>query len=142
MEKRWIVGMIMMFAFVFAAGCQKENDVAQGIATDGQQPPLTGAIEGSDSTPLPDVPMETKDGFSLSEVSRHSTEDNCWLAIDGKVYDVSSFVGDHPGGESILQGCGTDATELFLTRPMGSGTPHSARAEAMLENYFIGMLDG
>lgn len=84
------------------------------------------------------VPMT----FTLSQIAEHGTRESCWLAIEGKVYDVTPFVksGFHPGKEAILQGCGKDATELFNTRPMGSGTAHSERARTMLPKYLIGNL--
>ncbi len=44
----------------------------------------------------------------------------------------------HPGGHAIYEGCGTDATTLFETRPSGTGTPHSANARSILEKYYIG----
>lgn len=53
---------------------------------------------------------------------------------------VTEFISSHPGGKAILEGCGTDATELFETRPMGSGTAHSERARTLRENYYIGDL--
>jgi cytochrome b involved in lipid metabolism len=54
---------------------------------------------------------------------------------------VTDFVSNHPGGQSILAGCGKDATDLYENRPMGSGTPHSQRARDLLGNYFIGDLE-
>jgi len=76
--------------------------------------------------------------YTIQELAKHSTRDDCWLLIHGKVYDVTSFVSNHPGGEAILEGCGKDATQLYETRPMGSGTPHSQRARDSLENFYIG----
>lgn len=80
--------------------------------------------------------------YTLEQLAKHADKSSCWLAIDQKVYDVTPFVasGFHPGEEAILQGCGKDATELFNTRPMGSGTSHSERARDMLPKYFIGDL--
>ncbi len=78
--------------------------------------------------------------FTLAEVAKYNTEDNCWLAINGKVYDATSYIPSHPGGKAIVEGCGKDATELFETRPMGSGTPHSDRARDALEKLYIGDL--
>jgi len=78
--------------------------------------------------------------YSLEEVAAHDNQDDCWLVIDNKVYDVTDFVSNHPGGEAILQGCGIDATTLFNTRPMGSGTPHSDQARDNLSNFYIGDL--
>ncbi len=80
--------------------------------------------------------------YTLAQVAQHATKDNCWMALDSKVYDVTAFVasGFHPGKAAILEGCGKDATELFNTRPMGSGTAHSERARKMLPKYYIGEL--
>lgn len=78
--------------------------------------------------------------YSLDQVSQHDNVSDCWLILNEKVYDVTNFIADksHPGGTSILEGCGTDATEIFETRPMGSQTPHSERARALLSNFYIG----
>lgn len=78
--------------------------------------------------------------YSLSEISTHNSEQDCWLVINGNVYDVTEFVASHPGGGTILQGCGKDATELFETRPMGSETPHSDDARDLLTTFHIGEL--
>ncbi|RJQ34013.1 hypothetical protein C4566_02700 [Candidatus Parcubacteria bacterium] len=80
--------------------------------------------------------------YDLAEISKHSTAEDCWLLIDGKVYDVTAFIasGKHGGGDAILAGCGIDATELFKTRPMGTGTDHSEKAYSFLPNFYIGDL--
>lgn len=80
--------------------------------------------------------------YTLENISEHNNKDSCWFAIDGKVYDVTPFVasGFHPGKDAILEGCGKDATELFNTRPMGSGTSHSEKARKNLPKYQIGEL--
>ena len=91
----------------------------------------------------PDI-KQTKENktYTLDEIGQHNSKDDCWLAIEGKVYDVTSFVkgGFHPGKEAILQGCGKDATELFNTRPMGSKTPHSDIARKLMSKFLIGEL--
>jgi cytochrome b involved in lipid metabolism len=84
--------------------------------------------------------VETEPGFTLGQVAQHNSDDDCWLVIDNKVYDVTEFISGHPGGQSIVEGCGKDATTLFETRPMGSGTPHSDRARTIREDYYIGDL--
>ncbi len=83
---------------------------------------------------------EAPKSYSISEVALHSSEADCWLAISGKVYNVTAMIPNHPGGKAILQGCGKDATDLFETRPMGSGTPHSQNARTFAANYLIGDL--
>ncbi|AKM81197.1 MAG: Cytochrome b5 [Candidatus Pacebacteria bacterium GW2011_GWF2_38_9] len=87
-------------------------------------------------------PSPSTNKYSLAEIEKHNTKDNCWFAVSGKVYDVTPYVasGMHPGKEAILEGCGKDATVLFNTRPMGSGTAHSDRARDYLNNFQIGDL--
>lgn len=79
--------------------------------------------------------------YTLAEVAAHNIPQDCWLVLNGKVYNVSGF-GDtqHPGRQAVYQGCGKDATSLFETRPMGSNTPHSDRARDLLPNFYIGDL--
>ena len=93
-----------------------------------------------EATPTQEQEVTTQT-YSMDQVATHDSSDSCWLVIEGKVYDVTSFVSNHPGGEAILEGCGQDATVLFNTRPMGSGTPHSDDARATLETYLIGTLE-
>ena len=80
--------------------------------------------------------------FDMTEIAKHNSREDCWLLIDGKVYDVTEFIagGKHGGGDAILEGCGIDSTELYETRPMGSGTPHSDFARGLLNNFYIGNL--
>ena len=30
--------------------------------------------------------------FTLADVAEHNTDDDCWIAVDGKVYDVTPFL--------------------------------------------------
>lgn len=93
-----------------------------------------------EATPLKE-PEKSTQAYTMDEVATHNSADNCWLVIESNVYNVTSFISNHPGGEAILEGCGQDATTLFNTRPMGSGTPHSDDARATLETYLIGTLE-
>ena len=52
--------------------------------------------------------------FSPEEVAKHNTRDDCWLIIEGRVYDVSQYVPDHVGGDAILKNAGADSTTGFL----------------------------
>ena len=53
-------------------------------------------------------------GISMADVAKHNSKTDCWVVVDGQVLDVTSFLGDHPGGElAILTFAGKDATEEF-----------------------------
>ena len=52
--------------------------------------------------------------FSADEVAQHNSADSCWVVLYGSVYDVTSFIPEHPGGSKIiLQLAGKDATEEY-----------------------------
>ncbi|KAK3237200.1 hypothetical protein CYMTET_52705 [Cymbomonas tetramitiformis] len=52
--------------------------------------------------------------ISRDEVSRHNTENDCWIIVDKYVYDVTKFQKFHPGGKWVInQVAGQDATEAF-----------------------------
>ncbi|KAK5130111.1 hypothetical protein LTR08_002451 [Meristemomyces frigidus] len=51
-----------------------------------------------------------------NELAVHNNRESCWLAINGTVWDATSFLSQHPGGESlILNLAGKDATEKYGT---------------------------
>ena len=41
--------------------------------------------------------------LSRAEIARHRTSESCWVIIRDQVYDVTTFLPDHPGGiQSII----------------------------------------
>lgn len=52
--------------------------------------------------------------ISMQEVEQHSTPDDCWVVINGNVYDLSRFHREHPGGSKIItKNAGKDVSSLF-----------------------------
>ncbi|XP_047058243.1 cytochrome b5-like [Lolium rigidum] len=74
--------------------------------------------------------------FTLEEVAKHSSKDDCWLVIGGKVYNVTKFLDDHPGGDDVLlSSTAKDATDDF------EDVGHSTTARAMMDEYYVGEID-
>ncbi|XP_064640959.1 cytochrome b5-like [Lineus longissimus] len=79
--------------------------------------------------------MEKWKEHTRDEVSAHCTFSSCWIIMKDKVYDVTTFVRKHPGGEDILlENAGGDVTSSFVDKG------HSQEAYKLLEGYCIGIL--
>ncbi|KAH9619634.1 hypothetical protein KSS87_011171 [Heliosperma pusillum] len=74
--------------------------------------------------------------FTLAEVAEHNSNKDCWLVIGGKVYNVTKFLEDHPGGDDVLlSATGKDATDDF------EDVGHSSTARAMMDEMYVGEID-
>lgn len=52
--------------------------------------------------------------FSMDDVAAHGAAGDCWTAINGSVYDLTTWVSRHPGGSSsIIRLCGKDGSAAF-----------------------------
>ena len=69
------------------------------------------------TTPAPTTEIlgsvQGESSYTLAEVAEHDGPESCWLVISDKVYDVTEFIAEHPGGDKLLPGCGIDATSVF-----------------------------
>ena len=51
---------------------------------------------------------------TMEELQRHDQADDCWVALHGKVYDLTAYLRFHPGGDAILlRLAGRDVTRHF-----------------------------
>ncbi len=74
---------------------------------------------------------------SSAELAQHARFADCWMAIRGSVYDVSTYLPEHPSRpEVVLPWCGREASEAYETK--NKGRPHSARADELLADYRVG----
>jgi 4-hydroxysphinganine ceramide fatty acyl 2-hydroxylase len=76
--------------------------------------------------------------YTLKEVSKHQSSDSCWVIYKDKVYNVTEFIQDHPGGDDlILDYAGQDVTQVMKDVLEHD---HSDAAYEILEEYLIGTL--
>jgi cytochrome b involved in lipid metabolism len=60
-------------------------------------------------------------------------QDDIWVMVNGKVYDLSKFYRKHPGGPELIEEyAGKDGTKSFKE----AGHPASAKKE--MEEYLVG----
>ena len=91
--------------------------------------------ETAEPTPTPE---ENVTGYTLAQVSERNSAAECWVAIDGGVYDLTQWIRSHPGGSgAILNLCGKDGTASFSSQHGGQARPSST-----LDGYYLAPLLG
>jgi len=91
--------------------------------------------EKTEPEPEPTVDAKGRPFISMAEVAEHKKQDDIWMVIHNKVYDVSAYLDDHPGGmEVLLDKAGDNATPDF------EDVGHSADARKTLDQYEKGEL--
>jgi cytochrome b involved in lipid metabolism len=112
--------------------------IVEAKTTDAVVPPInaTGVTPKPVAvTPTP-IPAPTVSGYTVANVAEHSGEASCWSIINGNVYDLTSFVTAHPGGDrNILKICGRDGTSAFMGQHAGDIKP-----ETTLSKFYLGKL--
>lgn len=79
--------------------------------------------------------MSATKEFTFADVSGHSAKKDLFMVIHDNVYDATSFVDEHPGGEEVLLDVGgQDATDAF------EDVGHSDEAREILEGLLVGKL--
>jgi len=84
------------------------------------------------------TPEESVNGYTLAQVSERNSAAECWVVIDGGVYDLTQWIRSHPGGSgAILNLCGKDGTASFTSQHGGQARPSST-----LDGYYLAPLVG
>jgi succinate dehydrogenase/fumarate reductase flavoprotein subunit len=96
-----------------AGASQSEENQPQGqVATAAVQ---NGQSEDPGKAKKPAKKLEVPDkDFTIDEIAKHNSKDDCWVAINGQTLNVTDFLENHPGGpKAILLYAGKDASEEF-----------------------------
>lgn len=128
--------IVIGVALSWTSRMRLDRQIEEQVARDRQAAQVNKEASSSGEGNTSATPL-----FTMDEIQKHATQDNCWFVIDGAVVDATKYIasGKHPGGEKIVLGCGKDATALFNSRP-GSKTVHSPRARDMMKEFIIGEL--
>jgi uncharacterized membrane protein len=112
------------------------SDVLPGDTPTPTPTPTATGTPSPSSTPSPTSGATEAAALTLADVAAHASPDDCWSAINGNVYDLSSWIAQHPGGSEVIIGlCGIDGTQGFFAQHDGQGAP-----EAQLASLLVGPL--
>ena len=108
----------------------------------------TPAASAAPAAPAMATPMATKSAepskseapsapvITMERVRANGTSSSCWTVISGNVYDLTKWIGSHPGGSGAITSlCGTDGTSGFNAMHRNQSKP-----EARLAGYLLGPL--
>lgn len=74
--------------------------------------------------------------YSWEEISKHTSDDDCWVVMYDKVLDVSGWLHLHPGGlDPIKDMAGMDITNSF------ESIGHTSTALLKSKTFIIGRID-
>ena len=83
---------------------------------DDDSAPVSAAPQVVPGVSTPPTDMLVTQTYTLADIAKHRTAADCWSAVNGKVYDLTSFVSNHPGGSKITKICGIDGTPIFTAQ--------------------------
>ncbi|XP_024068073.1 cytochrome b5 [Terrapene carolina triunguis] len=73
--------------------------------------------------------------YRLEEIQTHNHSQSTWILLHHRIYDLTKFLEEHPGGEEVLrEQAGGDATESF------EDVGHSTDARTLSETFIVGEL--
>ena len=95
------------------------------------------SVKTGTTTPAVTVPaVSSGTSYSMAQVAAANSKTKCWTTIGGNVYDLTSWIAQHPGGQGAILGiCGKDGTAVFDAQHGGQSRP-----EQELKSFLIGTL--
>ena len=89
----------------------------------------TSSVAQASAAAQPDLPE-----FTRAEVAKHASPDDCWVLLDGKIYDITPFIKNHPGGvEKILLAAGQSVEPFWALYRQHLAAPPATPKEHVAE---------
>lgn len=104
-----LIVLILLAGSYLAYAVYKSNQ-ADSDNSSAKIEPVSAASNPSDDT--------KSTIYTTAQVAEKSSKNSCWTIINSDVYDITSYIPNHPGGEEeIVKVCGKDGSQLFA-KPM------------------------
>ena len=116
--KKWLIALVIAIVLITGIFLVKTNYISgssNSPSVDTGSGSGTVLANSSDH----DVGPADQKWVSRQELSMHDTQADCWVAYDGKVYDITSWLPIHPGSAAaIAPYCGTseEFTNAFTAK--------------------------
>lgn len=96
--KRWILVVIIALVVIAGIFLIRTNPSSNSVEVNPGSNIQGNVVENGNSNAI-----------SLQQLSQHDKEGDCWIAYNGKVYDITSWLPRHPGtAAAIAPYCGTE----------------------------------
>ena len=117
---------------VLTAICGKDGTSAFTGQHSGQAAPaadLSSLFVGVFGAAVGDPGVTPNTTLTSEEVLKHATGQDCWSVINGQVYDLTSYLNEHPGGAALINAiCGQDGSAAFSGQHAGASKPANVLA--------------
>lgn len=136
-----VVALIAAGVIGYSIFEKKETDLDQTtvpapLVTDADKTSNGVGVEKPTPTPVTTNPKPTVKTFTMAEVALHADTTSCYSVVNGSVYDLTTWIPKHPGGERAIKGiCGKDGSDGFNGKHGGKPQP-----ESTLISFKIGVL--
>ncbi|KAJ1863980.1 stearoyl-CoA 9-desaturase [Coemansia sp. RSA 2703] len=131
---KWFIRTMASFGLAYDLKTFPANEIEKGFITMRMKELKQREMRLDFGSPVDKLPVYTEQEF-LDQVKVYNKQ---WMVIEGYIYDVKSFMNDHPGGKALLKGgVGKDMTEAFNG---GVYQHHNAARNLMNTSLRIGRL--
>ena len=107
-----LIAVFVLFMIYFVRISQDSSDEVLAVNGEGLSErvdeQIVDVIDSVIEQPVEDSNVNT--GIPLSFLNLHNSGVDCWVAYDGKVYDITSYLPAHPGSANRIKPfCGTSS---------------------------------